>query len=319
MGLPSAASPSNKAAKTIGHIGPLLLRLIASPIVTGISKDLPGKTAVEQAVRRAMMAIQSGRPNEAERLASDVLKMHPQHPRALHVFGYAVLMQGRPHDSVAALEQAARSLRDPAIEMHLSVALRQIGRSNDALSSLTRATKCKPPFPPAFYELGYLLFSMQRFKEAIETLKQGVALTPTMPDLWAMLGSSLQSLRLLGGDDSMTASAAFERALTIAPNHEGALYGMGLVLMDEQKYAQAAKHLRRALVLNPTHPPAHLNLGVCLLELQQHDAALTSLRTAVAGGPQFFGQALKALISSGHGRFWLRPSDAAKFLKQQKI
>ena len=39
------------------------------------------------------------------------------------------------------------------------------------------------------------------------------------------------------------------------------------------------------------------------------------LRAATSRGPQFYGKALKVTLSSGHGRFWLRPSAAAKFFK----
>jgi tetratricopeptide (TPR) repeat protein len=284
----------------------------------GISGELPAKAAIEQALQQAMVALRSGRPGEAEWLAADVLNARPQHPPALHLLGFALLMQGRAQEAVAPLEQAARSLRDPAIETQLAMALRQIGRHDDALARLNRAIKRKPPFPAAQYELGSRLFSLQRFDEAIETLERGVAAAPAIPELWTLLGSSRHALCLLRGHDPAEAKAAFARALDIAPGHAGALYGMGLIMMDQREFAQAAEHLRQVVAGNPTDPQGRLNLGICLLELGQTDAAFEALRAATGSGPQFFGQVLKALTSSGHGRFWLRPSAAAKFLKTEK-
>jgi hypothetical protein len=34
----------------------------------------------------------------------------------------------------------------------------------------------------------------------------------------------------------------------------------------------------------------------------------------VRASPQHFGKAVKALVSAGRGRFWIRPSAAAQFL-----
>ena len=139
--------------------------------------------AVEETLRRAMSAIQSQRPDEALRLTQDILNKNPSQPNALHLYGYALLMQGRADEAVAPLEKAFRSLRDPAIETQLAIALRKAGRTDDALSRLARAVKRKPPFPAAFHEYGYLLHSLDRTDEAIDVIKAGMEAAPWMPDL----------------------------------------------------------------------------------------------------------------------------------------
>jgi hypothetical protein len=85
---------------------------------------------------------------------------------------------------------------------------------------------------------------------------------------------------------------------------------MGTVLMS-----QAAEHFRIASVNAPGDLQARLKLAGCLLEIGQTDAALASLRTAVRGGPQHvYAMSLKLMLNSGQGRFWLRPSAAARAL-----
>ncbi|MGE5165445.1 MAG: tetratricopeptide repeat protein [Sphingobacteriales bacterium] len=108
-------------------------------------------TAADETLQRAMAAIQNQRPEEAARLAKDVLNKNPSQPKALHILGYALLMQEKPIDAIEPLEKAFRSLRDPAIETQLAIALRKAGRTDEALKRLARATKRTPPFPAAIH------------------------------------------------------------------------------------------------------------------------------------------------------------------------
>jgi len=113
----------------------------------------------------------------------------------------------------------------------------------------------------------------------------------------------------------VTAHAAYARALSISPNLASAHYGMGAVLMSQAAYAQAAEHFRIASVNAPGDLQARLKLAGCLLEIGQTDTALASLRAAIRGGPQqVYAMSLKLVLNSGRGRFWLRPSAAARAL-----
>jgi tetratricopeptide (TPR) repeat protein len=269
--------------------------------------------ATEETLRRAMSAIQSQRPEEAARLAQDVLKRNPSHPNALHFFGYALLMQDRASEAIAPLEKAFRSLRDPAIETQLAIALRKAGRTDDALNRLTRAVKRVPVFPAAIHELGYLLNSLGRSDEAIEVLKSGIEAAPWMVDLPLMLGWVFHAR-----NDGANARAAFARALGVALNHPDALYGMGLVLMDAGEFAPASEYFQQALRGDPSDQQSRLYLGACLLELKQTGTASACLRLVTRGGPDFYGKALKVLTSSSRGRFWLQPTAVAKFFRGER-
>jgi hypothetical protein len=52
-----------------------------------------------------------------------------------------------------------------------------------------------------------------------------------------------------------------------------------------------------------------------MLELGRRRDAVETLRTLLGKAPQQYGKALKILVSSGHGQFWLRPSAAAAMLQ----
>jgi hypothetical protein len=55
-----------------------------------------------------------------------------------------------------------------------------------------------------------------------------------------------------------------------------------------------------------------------LLEMGDRDAGEASLRAATRGIPQLAGQAITSLAAASHGRFFLRPSAVAKFLRVEK-
>lgn len=125
-----------------------------------------------EALERASVALNNQRPEDAERLAGEVLKSDPRRTRALHILGCALLAQGRADKAIAPLETAARGTHDPEIDTALATALRRTDRLNDALSRLKRTVKRHPRFAPTFRELGSLLFAMGHFDEAIVALKR---------------------------------------------------------------------------------------------------------------------------------------------------
>src|SRR5262245_33625126 len=273
-------------------------------------RDRAQIAAVEDALKRAMAAIQNRQPAVAERIARDVLARDCRHPGALHVVGLALLAQGRAREAIAPLEQATHGRADAIIETHLAIALRQVGHGEQALAALERATARQPAFPLAFHELGVLLFSLRRLAEAQAVLERGVEIAPAMAEMSVVLGGVL-----LDRLDRPNAKLAFARALACAPGHAGALYGLGTVLMEDGDFAAAADRFRQAVARDPGYAQAQLGLGTCLLELGRWDEAVECLHAVVKAAPQLYTKALQTLVTAGRGRFWLKPSAAAELLR----
>jgi tetratricopeptide (TPR) repeat protein len=273
----------------------------------------PGSSPDDEILARATAALNGNRPDEAERLAADLLQRKPDHPRAPHILGYALLMQERLADTIAALEPLARSRRDPELDTQLAIALRRAGRNDDAVVRLKRATNRKPPFAGAFYEFGRLLSSLGRHTEAIEALRRGIEIAPMMPELSLELG-----LVLLARRRPTDARIAFARTLSISPDAPEALLGMARACQDNGAHREAAAHFRRYLVEQPGNWSAWFGLGHSLLEIGEREAGYDCFRTAARGDPQHAGHALSSLVKSAHGRFWIKPSAATQFLHGEK-
>jgi Tfp pilus assembly protein PilF len=261
------------------------------------------------ALARAVAAGNGGDLGEAERIVRDVVAQNPRHAEALQLLGALLMAQQRPHDAIAPLEEAARLSASPEVETHLAIVLRDTGRSDDAVTWLSRAVERQPVFPRAFKELGELLRTKRRYAEAESVLERGIEASPTVAELSLLLGG-------VGLDrgDAAGAKVAFARALAIAPGNTDALMGFGVALQYEGNFARAAERFRRVLAADPAHPRARLNLGYCLIEQGDVDEGIACLRAAVESAPQNYGVALKTLCSAGRGRFWFSRSAAANDL-----
>jgi tetratricopeptide (TPR) repeat protein len=270
-----------------------------------------GGSRNDGALAEAMLALDNERPEEAERIVAEVLGADPRHSKALYILGYAFIMQGRAGEAIAPLEGAADGREDPEFDTMLAIALGQVGRHEDAVSRLRLATRRQPPYAMAFKELGYLLVLMERYDEAIEVLNLGLQIAPMMPELSIQLGYAH-----LSRSDCANAKVAFARALDIFPRSHDALFGVAKAHQELGENEVAADYFRRYLTEHrPNDSGAWLSLGHCLLELGQLDAGYECFRRAARGDVKRYGTALISLAAAARGRFWLRPSEAARFFR----
>lgn len=262
-----------------------------------------------EALESAIAAFRAGRANEAERLAAGVLTADRGNVLAAHIVGTARLALGQPQDAVEPLLLAARGSDDPANETLLARALALVGRKEEALEALRRAAARRPPYALAFLELGEQLAALGRLEEAVRALEDGLALAPDADGLRIGLGY----VRLQQRDLRM-ARSLFEQVRAASPERQDAIVGVAKVLVQEGAYADAAELFHRALALRPDDAATRFELGKCLLESGDRAAGEAALREATRAAPRLVCQAIVALASAPHGRVFLRPSAATRFM-----
>jgi tetratricopeptide (TPR) repeat protein len=271
------------------------------------------RTNSSSPLESAVLALQMQRPQEAERLAAGILKSNRGNLLAARVLGRALLMQDRAVEAIVPLERAARRGDDPVIDTELAIALAAAGRRDEALDQLRRTTARRPPFPQAFVELGGLLAKIGRLEEAVAVLEGGLALAPDIVELQIELG-----FVHLKRNDRAKARSMFTQVLKVSPERTDVLPALARVMALDGEYAAAADLFRRALGLRPDDAMTRNNLGACLLEMGEREAGEASLRAVVRSAPQMAGLAITSLAAASHGRFFLRPSAVAKFLRGEK-
>jgi tetratricopeptide (TPR) repeat protein len=269
-------------------------------------------STIAEALERAALAIREQRLAEAERLAADVVRSSRGNVPAAQLLGQALLLQGRPQEAIDPLQRAARRSHDPAIETLLARALAETGRGEAALDQLRQATARRPPYPLAFLELGDQLGKLGRFDEALAVFESGLALNPDA----AVLRVGLGYLHL-HRNDRASARALFLAVRDAAPERHDALVALANAMALDGDYAGAAELYRHALARRPDDAMTRISLGKCLLEMGERDDGEAALRAAARGSPRMVGPALAALAATAHGRFFLTPGAAAKFLRAE--
>ena len=265
-------------------------------------------STAETVFREGVAALRSGRVAEAQNLARNLLARHPRNPDALQLFGMALLAQDKASEAVEPLRDAARVRPGAIVEVQLGQALRRTGRTAEALTVLQQACERLPPVSDAFFELGTLLYEKRRFADAEAVLTRGMGLAPA-----GQLSFALGTIFLERGDFE-DASVSFARALATNPGHPSALCGLGRARMACGELDRALEKFREAMANNPSEGRARFLTAQCLFELGKPAEAMECLRALVAWAPQSFGGALKTCVEAGKGRFWLKPSAAAKAL-----
>jgi predicted Zn-dependent protease len=261
-------------------------------------------------VQAALAALQAGRLAEAERLSHAVLKSNWGHVLAAQILGQAILLQNRPEEAVEPMRRAARRSHDPMTETLLAKALMATDRADAAFDQLRLATTRRPAYAPAFLELGDGLRRAGRLDDAAATFEAGARLMPEAHVLRVGLGHVW-----LSRGDPARARAAFEAVLAAAPGRRDAILGLAQAVAVDGEPAAAAELYRQALAAQPQDAPARLGLARCLLEAGDRTGGEAALRAVARSGPEMAGQALIALAGAAHGRFFLRPSAAARFLR----
>jgi len=100
-------------------------------------------------------------------------------------------------------------------------------------------------------------------------------------------------------------AAEFQHVVNEHPNDADAQYSLGLALLYNERWAQAAEHLQRVIELTPDFADAYARLVVCLARMGRGDEAMAAAEEGLAVAPEhedllrLKGQ-LEALLR-GHG------------------
>jgi tetratricopeptide (TPR) repeat protein len=209
----------------------------------------------------------------------------------------------------------------------VGLSLARLDRREEAIVELQQAIA---DYPPARYDLGVQYYSLNRFDQAIEQLRQFVTLEPdlyTTSAAYTLLGGSLDRKgrpaeaieayqHAVGGSipdlqahgflaDLLADAQRYDEAIThyraylkAFPGRTAAMVNLGIALASAHRPDEALAVFRQAVQADPSNGQAHLNLGQMLLELGQVDAALVEARQVVTLAPRnpvgydLLGQAL---------------------------
>jgi len=172
-------------------------------------------------LKTALALHQQGRLDQAETIYKEILQSQAEHFDALQLLA---TVAGQRKDSVRAVELFDRALaiNPDHAELHYNrgLALSNLKRPGDALTSYERAIELKPDYAEAHNNLGNALRELGRLEEALES---------------------------------------YERALGIKLDYAEALYNRGIALGELKRPQDALESYERAFGIEPEYAEAHWN------------------------------------------------------------
>jgi nephrocystin-3 len=108
---------------------------------------------------------------------------------------------------------------DPAPYLNCAMALRQLGRLDEAIDRIQTAIALEPTLPTAHYNLGNCLQAALRLEEAVACYTRAIELDPDYPDVHHQRGDTLYRL-----GRSEAATADFDIAIQQRPDRDDTYY-----------------------------------------------------------------------------------------------
>jgi tetratricopeptide (TPR) repeat protein len=264
--------------------------------------------SANQFVRHAVQDLQAGKYAEARTLLERALRYEPQNPKLWRYLGETDLRLQDIDSAITAFQKVTSLVPNKADGyFDLGVLYLKKGATSKALDACRKGLALDPDNAPANQNYAFLLMKAGRFREAVQPLTKLKAMTgANLPVRVALIESLLrcgltraaqseinQFLRL----PSVTASDEVKLANVLAEDHllspaqnvlqhvsdtapefAEAHVRLGLLLMGENRYEDAARQSGLAVQLEPASARYSMQLAQVLLKWQNYPTALAFLR-----------------------------------------
>ena len=248
---------------------------------------------------RALAELTAGRAAAALPALAKLSERYPGSPIFASTHARALAAAGRPREALIRLRSAVTQWPgDWSLYHELAVTARDLGETAEARRAEDAALALRPGEPAALNGRGLLLADAGRHDQAARAFEQAAQHDPTNGVYLANLGNARRALGDLEG-----AAAAYRTALERAPNLGDALNGLGVVLVQQRRAADAVPWLERA-AQDPGFAEAQLNLGIALQEAGDLPRAVAQYRKVLSmPGPHARErEAARALLGSAERR-----------------
>lgn len=165
---------------------------------------------------------------------------------------------------------------------NLGVALRELGRRDEAYAHFQEALRIKSNHPEAHNNLGTELQARGRMQEALYHFQQAAHLDSTLAEAHNNLANMLQSHGRFN-----EAIARYETAIRLEPDNAMAHNNLGNVLQRLGRLDEAIEQFRRAVRIDPRYATAYSNMGNALQLAGRIDEAIEQYGRALDIRPDY--------------------------------
>jgi serine/threonine-protein kinase len=141
-------------------------------------------------------------------------------------------------------------------------------KPGDAEDHYKRALALRPDYWEGYQLLAEFYLRQKRVQDAIAQYRRVIELTPDNPEAYSDLGAVYMELK--DSRSYAAAEAAFQKSIQLAPNYQ-AYANLGLLYIDQKRYAEAADATRKALELNDKDWRVWANLQLAYAWLKDNE------------------------------------------------
>jgi tetratricopeptide (TPR) repeat protein len=226
--------------------------------------------------------MRAGQNLDAQVCCQQALAADPNHTNTLHLMGLLALQAKQYDHAVEWISRAIRQNPNPIYLWSLGTALRQQGRSEEALKAFDKAVQLRPDDARSWTNLGDVLIELQRPADALLSFQRALQLDPRH---W---GAANKSGFLLQESGRLAeALAHFDLCEELQPNHAPTLLRRALALRGLKRHEESLADNRRAHVLDPANADTCNNTCDALQSLGRYEEALPWFDQALALRPDF--------------------------------
>jgi tetratricopeptide (TPR) repeat protein len=159
-----------------------------------------------------------------------------------------------------------------------------LGRPQEALRHVKRATELAPNDADAFYYLGRLHFSTDNVTAALSDFQRALELDPSSVRTENQLGQTYEALgRWPDAERAYLKAIEIERSQ--AKKSEWPYFNLGVMYLNTMRAEEAVAYLQEALRRNPSWAQGKVKLAAALASCEKIQQALTLLEGAVESEP----------------------------------
>lgn len=223
----------------------------------------------------------AGRPDDAIAQLQEAVRAKPSSARAHYLLGVGYYARRDLARSVDSLRQAI-ALQPLHADAQFALGLAQLGLNKpaEAKTALEAAVRSRPKFAEAHEKLAVIAYKQGRMDDAVRHYRDYVRLKPDDAEKLSALGL------ILSTQGNPEGKLLTSRAAALAPDSPSCRNNHGHVLLQQNRYADAAIEFEAALRQDPDNADAHNNLGIAWTAIGRPDDAIKEFRAALALRPE---------------------------------
>jgi Tfp pilus assembly protein PilF len=230
--------------------------------------------------------IHAGQFRQAASALDAILKTDQKSAKAHAMLAYCMLRLDDPKGSLVEYTRSAALARPSSADLqNVAKDYALLNDLPDADHWMTLAVKMDPKDPEAWYGLGRIHSTEQRFNDAADCFERALVLDPGSVKAENNLGLSYEGLNRT--DDAISAYRhAIEWQQGSPHPSEQPLLNLGIVLLHQGKLPEAEQLLVQAAAIAPRDPNIREQLGHLYLQTHQLPQAQAQFEQAIALNPK---------------------------------